>query len=319
MPSLRGGGRSAGDGRCGPGASAPPPSIVWAGASEADPRTPEFGTRGRRPAPLPGCPRARPGAGRADRRRRLRLRARALRRRAGAALGGTVLTFGALFGQIATAAGSPPGAVLSPAQRRRCVEVAVEDLTGRLGPLRRSAGRPGFAAAFARLLDELQAAGVGPRGGRGERRDPRGLRLPRRRRHPLRRLRGGARAQRPARRRRDRPRGDRPARRRPRAVGGPAGLPIWARRPHPGPVRPGRGAGRPHRGDRRGPLRARATSRWRRAGELLGQLRERLGLVEEETPRDRPGQHRRAPSSTRSPAASASPTRRPSRSPSAPT
>jgi RecB family exonuclease len=81
----------------------------------------------------------------------------------GAALGGTVLTFGALFGQIATAAGSPPGAVLSPAQRRRCVEVAVEGLTGRLGPLRRSAGRPGFAAAFARLLDELQAAGVAPR------------------------------------------------------------------------------------------------------------------------------------------------------------
>jgi RecB family exonuclease len=80
----------------------------------------------------------------------------------GAALGGTVLTFGALFGQIATAAGRPPGAVLSPAQRRRCVEVAVEELTGRLGPLRRSAGRPGFAAAFARLLDELQAAGVGP-------------------------------------------------------------------------------------------------------------------------------------------------------------
>ncbi len=81
----------------------------------------------------------------------------------GAALGGTVLTFGALFGQIATAAGRPPGAVLSPAQRRRCVEVAVEELTGRLGPLRRSAGRPGFAAAFTRLLDELQAAGVGPR------------------------------------------------------------------------------------------------------------------------------------------------------------
>lgn len=82
---------------------------------------------------------------------------------AAAALGGTVLTFGALFGQIATAAGRPPGAVLSPAQRRRCVEVAVEDLTGRLGPLRRSAGRPGFAAAFCRLLDELQAAAVGPR------------------------------------------------------------------------------------------------------------------------------------------------------------
>jgi RecB family exonuclease len=81
----------------------------------------------------------------------------------GAALGGTVLTFGALFGQIATVAGNPPGAVLSPPQRRRCVAVAVEELAPRLGPLRRSAGRPGFAAAFARLLDELQAAGVGPR------------------------------------------------------------------------------------------------------------------------------------------------------------
>jgi RecB family exonuclease len=81
----------------------------------------------------------------------------------GAALGGTVLTFGALFGQIATAAGRPPGAVLSPAQRRRCVEVAVEERAARLGPLRRSAGRPGFAAAFTRLLDELQAAEVGPR------------------------------------------------------------------------------------------------------------------------------------------------------------
>jgi ATP-dependent helicase/DNAse subunit B len=80
----------------------------------------------------------------------------------GAALGGTVLTFGALFGQIATAAGRPPGAVLSPAQRRRCVEVAVEERAARLGPLRRSAGRPGFAAAFTRLLDELQAAEVGP-------------------------------------------------------------------------------------------------------------------------------------------------------------
>src|ERR1700748_2012472 len=83
----------------------------------------------------------------------------------GAALGGTVLTFGALFGQIATAAGSPPGAVLSPAQRPRCVAVAVEELLARLGPLRRSARRPGFAAAFARLLDELQAAEVGPREG----------------------------------------------------------------------------------------------------------------------------------------------------------
>ena len=31
-----------------------------------------------------------------------------------------------------------------------------------MGPLRRSAARPGFALAFERLLDELQAAGLGP-------------------------------------------------------------------------------------------------------------------------------------------------------------
>ena len=37
----------------------------------------------------------------------------------GAALGGTVLTFGALFGQIATAAGSPPGTVPAYGRRRR--------------------------------------------------------------------------------------------------------------------------------------------------------------------------------------------------------
>src|ERR1700761_6934853 len=70
----------------------------------------------------------------------------------GAALGGTVLTFGALFGQIATAAGRPPGAVLPPPQRRAGAAVAVGELLPRLGPLPRSAGRPGFAAAFARLL-----------------------------------------------------------------------------------------------------------------------------------------------------------------------
>jgi RecB family exonuclease len=80
----------------------------------------------------------------------------------GAALGGAAMTFWALFRSIATAAGAPPGAVLSPAQRLRCVDVSVEGLLPRLGPLRRSAARPGFARAFVRLLDELQAAGVEP-------------------------------------------------------------------------------------------------------------------------------------------------------------
>ena len=80
----------------------------------------------------------------------------------GAALGGAAMTFGALFRTVATAAGVPPGAELSPSQRLRAIAVAVEARRGRLGPLRHSAARPGFARAFARLLDELQAAGVGP-------------------------------------------------------------------------------------------------------------------------------------------------------------
>jgi len=80
----------------------------------------------------------------------------------GAALGGAAMTFGALFRTVATAGGVPPGAELSAAQRLRAIEVAVEARLGRLGPLRRSASRPGFARAFERLLDELQAAGVEP-------------------------------------------------------------------------------------------------------------------------------------------------------------
>jgi RecB family exonuclease len=80
----------------------------------------------------------------------------------GAALGGSAMTFGALFRTIATAAGAPPGSELSPAQRLRTIAVAIESRRSRLGPLRRSAERRGFAGAFARLLDELQGAGVEP-------------------------------------------------------------------------------------------------------------------------------------------------------------
>jgi RecB family exonuclease len=80
----------------------------------------------------------------------------------GAVLGGSVMTFGALFRTVATAAGAPPGAELSPAQRRRAITVAVASSRGRLGPLRHSAGRPRFAGALVRLFDELQAAGVEP-------------------------------------------------------------------------------------------------------------------------------------------------------------
>lgn len=81
---------------------------------------------------------------------------------AGATLGGSVTTFGGLFREIATAAGSPPGRELSAAQRRRAVAVGIAERRHQLGPLRRSALRPGFALAFERLLDELQAAGLDP-------------------------------------------------------------------------------------------------------------------------------------------------------------
>jgi RecB family exonuclease len=80
----------------------------------------------------------------------------------GAVLGGSAMTFGALFRTVATAAGSPPGAELSAAQRLRLVTAATAERQPRLGPLRRSAGRPGFAAACERLIGELQAAGIEP-------------------------------------------------------------------------------------------------------------------------------------------------------------
>ncbi|HET8566005.1 MAG TPA: PD-(D/E)XK nuclease family protein [Solirubrobacterales bacterium] len=81
----------------------------------------------------------------------------------GALLGGAVMTFGGLFRTVLAAAGAPPGAELTPAQRLRAVAVAIATRRRQLGPLRRSAGRPRFARALERLFDELQAAGVEPR------------------------------------------------------------------------------------------------------------------------------------------------------------
>lgn len=80
----------------------------------------------------------------------------------GALLGGAAMTFGGLFRTVATMAGAPAGAELSPAQRLRAVSVAIAKERERLRPLRRSAGRPRFARALERLLGELQAGGVEP-------------------------------------------------------------------------------------------------------------------------------------------------------------
>ena len=77
-------------------------------------------------------------------------------------LGGAVMTFGALFRTIATAGGSPPGPELTPVQRLQAISTAIAERRRDLGPLRRSATHPGFATAFERLLDELQAAGIDP-------------------------------------------------------------------------------------------------------------------------------------------------------------
>ena len=80
----------------------------------------------------------------------------------GAVLGASVMTFGGLLRSVATAAGAPPGAELTPAQRLGAISAAVAERRGSLGPLGRSAGRPGFPRAFARLLDDLQGAGLEP-------------------------------------------------------------------------------------------------------------------------------------------------------------
>jgi ATP-dependent helicase/DNAse subunit B len=80
----------------------------------------------------------------------------------GAILGAEVMTFGGLFRTVASAGGAPPDAVFTPAQRLSAIAAAVADRQGSLGPLRASAGRPGFPRALARLLDDLQSAGLEP-------------------------------------------------------------------------------------------------------------------------------------------------------------
>jgi len=80
----------------------------------------------------------------------------------GAALGGSVMTFGELFREVARCAGALPTGELTPAQRLAAVAAGIGACRDELGPLRRSAARPGFAIPFERLLDELQSAGLDP-------------------------------------------------------------------------------------------------------------------------------------------------------------
>jgi ATP-dependent helicase/DNAse subunit B len=80
----------------------------------------------------------------------------------GAALGGSAMTFNDLFREVARCAGAPLAGELTPAQRLAAISRGIGMRRDRLGPLRRSAARPGFAIPFERLLDELQSAGLDP-------------------------------------------------------------------------------------------------------------------------------------------------------------
>jgi len=80
---------------------------------------------------------------------------------AGAALGGAAMTFGELFREVARCTGAATQAEMTPAQRLAAVATGIAQRDA-LGPLRRSAARPGFAIPFERLLAELQSAGLDP-------------------------------------------------------------------------------------------------------------------------------------------------------------
>jgi ATP-dependent helicase/DNAse subunit B len=78
----------------------------------------------------------------------------------GALLGGSVLTFGGLFGELARAYELPWESGISRPQRTWLARAAVR----RIDPqgLRRSTARPGFAPALADLVEEFESATVDP-------------------------------------------------------------------------------------------------------------------------------------------------------------
>jgi ATP-dependent helicase/DNAse subunit B len=78
----------------------------------------------------------------------------------GPILGGSVLVFAGMFGEVARAAGEAVRRPLTDVQRARLLRAAMQGVE--LGPLRRSAARPGFAAALDELIGDLQAAMLDP-------------------------------------------------------------------------------------------------------------------------------------------------------------
>lgn len=78
----------------------------------------------------------------------------------GPTLGGSIATFDALAGEIASALAPAPAPELTTSQRQALVRAAIDSADP--GRLRRSASRPGFAPALARLIAELEAALLTP-------------------------------------------------------------------------------------------------------------------------------------------------------------
>ena len=76
-------------------------------------------------------------------------------------LGVSIRTFGWLFEDVATTLSLESGPLLTGPQRLALIRAAIS--TTKLTRLRRSAHRPGFAPALDSLIEELQAALVGPR------------------------------------------------------------------------------------------------------------------------------------------------------------
>lgn len=78
----------------------------------------------------------------------------------GVLLGGSVLTFGGLFGELARAYELPWESGASKSQRTWLARAAARRVDS--GRLSRSASRPGFAPALADLIEELQSGGIDP-------------------------------------------------------------------------------------------------------------------------------------------------------------
>ena len=93
----------------------------------------------------------------------------------GATLGGSIATFDALAAEIAAALAPALDPELTVSQRQALVRAAIDSVDP--GRLRRSAARPGFAPALARLIAELEAALVSPARVRGDRRRARRRRI----------------------------------------------------------------------------------------------------------------------------------------------